>query len=510
MKKFYTESTTIGKIHQLLKDILVLFTGPTGRRLALMIAAILVCNGIESVRGLFLRFLEPLAGGALSAWYYFMKHAKRPAREVILKRICSLVLKLIPESLREARIYLLLDDTLIPKFGKKFDGIARLFDHADHTGQPYKNAHCFVALMLCVPIGLKENGSIRYLAIPVGWARWKKADKDGTEEHKTKHMLARELVAAVADTFPSQPFTMLFDSWYLAQELIQVLDGRPQLNVCCAARITTSLYRLPSPPTGKRGRPKVRGDQLVLTDFLLFTNVKEGYLCGARPVLTSNDLFRKRTVMAYVTLPADNPDGSYRLFLSTILPEDCPRYETDEEPWTPFTWLAESASGQAKARLEKKDKKLRKTMAAGQSAKGRLLQYRKNAARRTAVPAPAACLTMFTPYLEYQRRWSAEVVFYELKTFWDLEHYKVRKAMAIDMFVQIVSMAYSVMLLLPYADSSFAHLQDSSAQEVRRELAHRIQSEIFTARLVRWLERSKIGSIVINKVREAASGLWAA
>ena len=48
-------------------------------------------------------------------------------------------------------LFLCIDDTMVSKFGKKFEDVSKLFDHTAHNGSNYLNGHCFVSLMLCVP-----------------------------------------------------------------------------------------------------------------------------------------------------------------------------------------------------------------------------------------------------------------------------------------------------------------------------------------------------------------------
>ena len=75
----------------------------------------------------------------------------------------SVALKLILEILRSQPVFLCIDDTMVTKSGKKFEHVSKLFDHAAHAGSNYLNGHCFVSLMLCVPIW--GNGQIVYLAV---------------------------------------------------------------------------------------------------------------------------------------------------------------------------------------------------------------------------------------------------------------------------------------------------------------------------------------------------------
>ena len=69
-------------------------------------------------------------------------------------------------------VFLYIDDTIVTKFGKTFENISKLFDHAAHNGSNYLNGHCFVSLMLCVPLWNKNT--IHYLSIPFGYCMWQK------------------------------------------------------------------------------------------------------------------------------------------------------------------------------------------------------------------------------------------------------------------------------------------------------------------------------------------------
>ena len=64
----------------------------------------------------------------------------------------SMALRLIPEHLQSQPVFVCIDDTMVSKSGKKFEDVSKLFDHAAHNGSNYLNGHCFVSLMLCVPV----------------------------------------------------------------------------------------------------------------------------------------------------------------------------------------------------------------------------------------------------------------------------------------------------------------------------------------------------------------------
>ena len=48
----------------------------------------------------------------------------------------GMALKLIPEKLSSQPVFLCIDDTMASKFGKKFEDVSKLFDHAAHYNVP--------------------------------------------------------------------------------------------------------------------------------------------------------------------------------------------------------------------------------------------------------------------------------------------------------------------------------------------------------------------------------------
>ena len=88
----------------------------------------------------------------------------------------SMALKLIPETLRTEPVFLCIDDTMVSKFGEKFEDVSKLFDHAAHNGSLYLNGHCFVSLMLCVPVW--KSGKVSYLSVPLGYRMGEKKESE--------------------------------------------------------------------------------------------------------------------------------------------------------------------------------------------------------------------------------------------------------------------------------------------------------------------------------------------
>lgn len=167
--------------------------------------------------------------------------------------IAARAISLIPSSLKDkVTIYLIVDDTLQTKFGKKFDCCGTLFDHADHSGSPYKNGHCFVSLAMGLP--LLVNGCIKYVNIPINCRLYDKT--------KTKLELAAELLEEILLKLTDYQVIVLCDAWYTKKPFLLRILAFDFVEVIGAARVNTATYELPPAPTGKKGRPRKRGNKI--------------------------------------------------------------------------------------------------------------------------------------------------------------------------------------------------------------------------------------------------------
>lgn len=97
----------------------------------------------------------------------------------------------------------------------------------------------------------------------------------------------------------------------------------------------------------------------------------------------------------------------------------------------------------------------------------------------------------FLPITCYSPRWNIEVSYYESKTFWSLEEYRVRSRRGIERLINLEYMAYSAMTLLPYSGASFSCYQSASAQETRFGIGQQIQAGIIFSSFVGKLETVK-------------------
>ena len=401
--------------------------------------SILAMESAHSIRFLYRHFLSGITEKSLTAFYYACSYAKVDYSR-FMNVTASMALKLIPESLRSQPVFFCIDDTMVSKFGKKFEDVSKLFDHAAHNGSNYLNGHCFVSLMLCVPVW---NGSkIVYLSIPLGYRMWQK------EESKLK--LAASMVRQVMPVFSSQKnVIILCDSWYAKKDLVSIVDEYPNLDVICNARYDSVIYDLAPQPTGKRGRPAKHGKRLSPeTDFSLSDEKIGDYYIGVRRVLTN--IFGCREVLAYVT-SSEKESSSRRLFFSTIFPEQMQIF---------CAW-------QEKAPLN-------------QTGSDRM---------------------QYIPLFCYSFRWNIEVSYYEQKTFWSLCSYMVRSRKGIELLVNLINITYCAMKILPYQEEAFAKYRTESVQEFRFILSEKIRQEIFFVNFMQNIETSIKSTAVLNALK---------
>ena len=393
-----------------------------------------------SIRSLYRHFLAGITKKSLNAFYYACSYAKADYSR-FMNTTAGMALNLIPEKLQSQPVFLCIDDTMVSKFGKKFEDVSKLFDHAAHHGSNYLNGHCFVSVMVCVPVWNK--GRIHYLCVPLGYRMWQKKE--------SKLELAASMIRHVMPVFHEKKnVIILCDSWYVKKNLVSIVDEYENLDLIGNARSDSVIYDLPPQRTGKRGRPALHGKKLsIQNDFNLSDEKIGDYYAAARRVLTN--IFGKRTVMAFVTSP-EKESGSRRLFFSTIFPEQ----------------LQIFCAWQEKSPLN-------------QTGSDRM---------------------QFIPLSLYTFRWNIEVSYYEQKTFWSLCSYMVRSRKGIEMLVNLINISYCAMKLLPYSDELFYGYQSVSVQEFRFALSEQIRKQIFYATFVKNIENSIKSNAVMKALKQ--------
>lgn len=182
---------------------------PTIETLFLLVLSILAMESADSIRSLYRHFLSGITKNSLNVFYYTCSYAKADYSKFMNVTAC-MSLKLIPEKLSSQPVFLCIDDTMVSKFGKKFENISKLFDHAAHNGSNYLNGHCFVSVMLCIPVWDKNRS--HYLSVPLGYRMWQKKE--------SKLELAASMIRQVMPEFSGKKHVILLcDSWYVKKTL---------------------------------------------------------------------------------------------------------------------------------------------------------------------------------------------------------------------------------------------------------------------------------------------------
>ena len=422
----YHKNTAFGKLYLFFYKIFRGVSAPTRHLLSTFALSIIAMLGVESVRNNHRGFLARATEKSLNAFYHALSYAKADHTRFV-KQLVSETLRAIPERLSTHPVFLCVDDTLIEKYGKHFENVSTLFDHASHSGSGYLNGHCFVSLTLSVPV-TGPSGKSRFLSCPLAYRMWVKEQPDGT--HKSKLDLAAEMIRqAMPAIGDGRTVIVLCDSWYAKATMFSLTKEFKNLDLICNARIDTAMYAPAPERTGKRGRPRLHGDRVSPSDFKLTDRKIGDYYLGHRRVLTN---LMKGTVLEAFVTSADKEGGARRLFLSTIPASGLQLFCADYEKAP----INQTGSGQFE----------------------------------------------FLPYMLYSVRWNGtEVGYYEQKTFWGLRKYMLRSRNGIERMLNVINLAYTGMKLLPYIDADLSSFRDASPQEVRSTIGRQIREQVFIA-----------------------------
>ena len=369
MKALYTQTSIICKLKKAFFEIFSAEGKHTKEHLFDILLSVLCLNGFQSISYNFEHFIDDISDNKLNSYYF---------------------------TLNESRIDL-------SQWMKNMNG------------SNYLNGHCFVSIMLSVPV--LDRGTIQYLSFPVGYRMWTK--------EKTKLAMAADMVKEVMDIIGSQRNVCLCcDSWYPKAEITELPKEYSNLAVICNVRHDTALYDLPPAKTGKKGRPKVRGNQLSLDNFEFSPVDNTDYSVGCRQVITK--LFGNMPVHAIVT---KTKSGTQRLFICTKSPDEL-NFD--------FT-----ASNLGKASLFAKSD------------------------------------IQFLPLTVYSMRWHIEVAYYEQKKFWSFGAYMLRSKVGIERLTNLLTVLYAFMTILPFYDGTFLSLAHNSPQQSRFVIGMTIWQELF-------------------------------
>lgn len=397
---------------------------PTMENLFLLAVSMLALGTFHSVRYAWMHIISKFTKKSLNSFYYTLEHAAFDHQKWA-SVTARLALRTVPSSMKDSAVFLSIDDTMVEKYGVKFRACSKLFDHAAHNGSNYLNGHCFVSVMMHVPVMSADR--IVYLSLPLGYRLWTK--------EASKLDLAAQMVRSVMPELVScRQVILLCDSWYPKKTVPGLVDEFENLEIICNARIDTVLYNLPGEHTGKRGRPRIRGERADIRSVRLEKPEGADYYMGCLEVITN--LWKNRHVYAYVTASDPDKNSSFRLFLCTVPPE------------------------------------------------GLCVQADRHESRKIQNYSAWGML----PLGLYSIRWNIEIGYYEMKSFWSLRDYMVRSVKGIERLINLTCISYAACRLLPHYSMDFADYKGLSPQEVRYRLGEKIRMGIIMCSLEQTIE----------------------
>ncbi len=449
MHDFFLNHPTIAFLYSFLLTIFSRETAPTQRQLIAFVLAIYALNTCRSVRFMFNHFISDFLQKKLKSIYYTFADSPIDLDRWTVQLI-EKALTLIPEEC-DLPILLVIDDTLAEKSGNHFEAVGTLHDHAAHNGTNYLHGHCFVCLVLMIPV--ECGNGYRYIRFPVAYRMWTPNEEKQTEksctkvrrenkkaakarEFKTKLRIARELLESAATTIGNErQMIVMGDSWYPKADVLEFIKKHKNVEAIFNVPINTALYDKAPGRTGRRGRPAKTGKQLNVNNDFEFTDVPGTDYSVAHRMVSTNLFGRGTMTMAYVT--ETKTTKSRRLFICTN-PGKC---------------------------------SLALSMISDETAK----------ATGRHVPAVQCFCT-------YTLRWGIEVGFLEQKAYWGFSDYMLRSVTGIERLVNLQSISYAVLSMLPWADPTYEYLRGYSVQERRYEIGRLIDQQMFFAQLAKCLE----------------------
>ena len=298
-KTLYNETTLTGRLHKYFLIYFETFSAPTADTLFLLVLSILTLESVHSIRFLYQHFLSGITTKSLNTFYHACSYAKVDYSH-FMNITAKVALRMIPDSLATQPIFLCVDDTMVAKAGTRFENVSKLFDHAAHNGSNYLNGHCFVSIMLCIPVW--KNDRVSYLSLPLGYRMWqKKAPLNQTGSDRMKY------IPLFLYSFRWNIETSYYEQktfWSLCSYMVRSCKGIEMLvnliNICyCAMKILPyqdeqfSEYRTKSVQEFRFELSQGIRSQIFLTNFVrnIETHIKSNVIIKALKQLIRQQVY---------------------------------------------------------------------------------------------------------------------------------------------------------------------------------------------------------------------------
>lgn len=220
------------------------FTSPSFSLFCELLSAWVCATGRRTICGM-VAVMDPAGRRAHDAYHRFVRcGAWHP--DNLWAQIVALAVEHVQ---RDGPIVCVLDDTLMHRHGQKVDGAGSYRDAVRSTHNRVVFARGLNLVVLAVRIVPPWGGMP--IAVPVGMRLHR---KDGAK----LPALAAELMIELANRLPHRLFTLCADGAYACL----AGDALPRTTVVSRMRRDAALFEPAPPRTGKRGRPRTRGERL--------------------------------------------------------------------------------------------------------------------------------------------------------------------------------------------------------------------------------------------------------
>ncbi|MGH9177051.1 MAG: IS701 family transposase [Acidimicrobiales bacterium] len=248
--------TTTGSAWKaLLASVATAFTSPSHTRFVELVSAWVTATGRRTICAM-VAVMDPAVRAAHDAYHRLVRAGAWSMDAVWAGVVAAAVAAAGPGT-----VVVLIDDTLLHRPGRKVEGAGTWRDAVRSSGKTVVFARGLNLVVLAVRVCPPWGGMP--IAVPVGVALHR---KDGP----TLAELAAGLVRRLAERLPERSFVLCADGAYATL----AGHGLPRTTVVSRMRRDAALYEAAPPRTGRRGRPRTKGERLP---------VPPGLAAGARP-----------------------------------------------------------------------------------------------------------------------------------------------------------------------------------------------------------------------------------
>lgn len=233
------------------------FTAPTFQNFEALLAGLVGQVGERTVCGMWQA--ARLAGRVHhSRAHDFFARARWSADDVGLRLLGFLIERFVAVG---APVVLAVDGSVFGRSGPKVHGAAWHHDSSTAPGGGFRFGNCFVVVGLVVRIAALGE---RAWFLPVLFRLWLPTPKPtvacpNPERRPSQQDLGAVLVAIVAERHADRQIDVVGDSAFACSAMSALPE---RVTVTCRLRANAVIYAPKPAPTGKRGRPRVKGARL--------------------------------------------------------------------------------------------------------------------------------------------------------------------------------------------------------------------------------------------------------